>query len=144
MRTNKAIQYDKQIDREIEKAVSKFSQHLMSNAKWVRLIDNLVDNIDKVKKVKFKKVQNEVVGELYLNADTTFRFDYWENGFEGHNSFGGWLAFKEIEYLIFPRTVDTDNNILQDLDQIVQLMNSIGQFSIDLNEDRLKLNCYLE
>ena len=144
MRTNKAIEYDKQIDREIEKAVSKFSQHLMSNAKWVRLIDNLVDNIDKVKKVEFKKVQNDKIGELYLNADTTFGFDYWENGFEGHNSLGGWLTFKEIEYLIFPRIVDIDNNILQDLDQIMQLVNSVGQFSIHLNDDRLKLNCYQE
>ncbi|TWI79135.1 hypothetical protein IQ13_3535 [Lacibacter cauensis] len=143
MSTNQAIQYDKQIDREIEKAVSKFSQHLMSNAKWVRLIDSLVNNIDKVKKVEFKKVQNEVVGELYLNEGLTFGFDYWENGFEGCNSIGGWLIYKEIEYLIFPRIVNTDNNILQDLDQIVELMNSIGQFSINLNEDRLKLNCYL-
>jgi hypothetical protein len=138
----KAIANDKQVDREIEKAISKFSQHLLSNAKWVRLIDKLANSVDIVKRVEFKKVQNDLVGELYLNADTTFGFDYWQNGFEGHNSLGGWLTFKEIEYLIFPRNVDRDNNIVQDLDQIMQLVISIGEFSIDLNEDRLKLNCY--
>ncbi|NNV56892.1 hypothetical protein [Limnovirga soli] len=138
----KAIANDKQVDREIEKAISKFSQHLMSNAKWVRLIDKLANSFDIVKRVEFKKVQNDLVGELYLNADTTIGFDYWQNGFEGHNSLGGWLTFKEIEFLIFPRNVDRDNNIVQDLDQIMQLVISIGEFSIDLNEDRLKLNCY--
>lgn len=144
MRASKTIGYDKQIDRELKKAVSKFSQHLMSNAKWVRLIDKLANNVDKVKKIEFKKVQNDMVGELYLNADTAFGFDYWQNGFEGHNSLGGWLTFKEIEYLVFPRAVDLNNNIVQDLDQIMQLVSSIGQFSIDVNEERLKLNCYKE
>lgn len=144
MRTNKAKIYDEQIDREIEKAISRFSQHFMSNSKWVRLIDKLVENNDKVKKILFKKVQKDPIGELYLNEDTTYGFDYWENGFEGHNSLGGWLTFKEIEYIIFPRVIDIDNNVEQDLEQIMKLLTNIGQFDLELNENSLKLTCYKE
>ena len=144
MRTNKAKIYDEQIDREIEKAISRFSQHFMSNSKWVRLIDKLVENNDKVKKILFKKVQKKPIGELYLNEDTTYGFDYWENGFEGHNSLGGWLTFKEIEYIIFPRVIDLDNNVEQDLEQIMKLLTNVGQFDLELNENSLKLTCYKE
>lgn len=144
MRTNKAKRYDEQIDLEIEKAISRFSLHLMSNAKWVRLIDKLIENIDQVKKVQFKKVQKDSIGELYLNEDTTFEFDYWENGFEGHNSLGGVLSFKEIEYLVFPRVIDSENNIEQDLEQIMNLITNIGQFDLDFNENSLKLTCYMK
>ena len=144
MRTNKAKRYDEKLDREIENAISRFSQHLMSNSKWVRLIGKLVKNVDKVKKVQFKKVQKDQIGELYLNENTTFEFDYWEIGFEGHNSLGGWLAFKEIEYVIFPRVIDLQNNVEQDLEQILKLINNIGQFDLDLNENSLKLICYKE
>ncbi len=144
MRTNKAKRYDEQIDREIEKAISKFSQHLMSNSKWVRLIDTLVENIDEVKKVEFKKVQNDQLGQLYLNEDTTFEFDYWENGIEGHNSLGGWLTFKEIEFLIFHRVIDFSNNIEQDLERIMKLIINVGQFDLELNGNTLKLICYKE
>ncbi len=72
MRTNKAKRFDEQVDREIEIAISKFSEHLMSNSKWVRLINKFVENIDKVKKVEFKKVHKDIIGQLYLNEDTTF------------------------------------------------------------------------
>ena len=144
MRTNKAKIYDEQIELEIDKAISRFSQHLMSNSKWVRLIDKLVENIDKVKKVEFKKVHKDQVGQLCLNEDTTFEFDYWENGIEGHNSLGGWLTFKEIEYLIFPRVIDFKNNVEQDLEQIMKLIITVGEFNLDLNESTLKLTCYKE
>ncbi|MGB0856216.1 MAG: nickel insertion protein, partial [Nitrosopumilus sp.] len=46
-----------------------------------------------IKKIEFKKVQSAEIGELYLDEDTTFEFDYWQNGFEGNNSLGGWLTF---------------------------------------------------
>jgi hypothetical protein len=142
MRTNKAKRYEEQLEREIEKAISRFSQHLMSNSKWLRLVDKLVENINHVKKIQFKKVQKDLIGELYLNEDTTLGFDYWGNGFEGHNSLDGWLTFKEIEYLIFPKVIESDNNIQQDLEQIMKLINDIGQFDLELDENILKLNCY--
>lgn len=144
MKANKAKTYDEQIDREIEKAISKFSQHLMSNSKWIHLIETLVKNIEKVKKVQFKKVQQDLIGELYLKENTTFEFDYWENGFEGNNSLGGWLTFKEIEYLVFPRVIDFDKNVEQDLEQIMKLITNVGQFNLEINENTLKLTCYKE
>ena len=116
----------------------------MSNSKWVRLIDRLVEDADKIKKIKFKKVQKDQIGELYLKEDTTFGFDYWQNGFEGHNSLGGWLTFKEIEYLIFPKVIDREAQLEQDLDQIKELIKSVGQFSLDIDDDRIKLICYRE
>ncbi len=142
MRTKKAKRYDAQIDREIEKAVTRFSEHLMSNSKWVRLIDKLVDNSEKITKIEFKKVQLDKVGELYLEEDTTFGFDYWQNGFEGHNSLGGWLTFKEIEYLIFQKIVDKKSEIKQDLNEIINLINSVGQFALDIDDEKVKLICY--
>lgn len=142
MRTKKSKRYDKQIDREIEKAVTNFSEHLMSNSKWVRLIQSLIAEIEIIKRVKFKKVQDDKIGELFLEVDTTFGFDYWQNGFEGLNSLGGWLTFKEIEYLIFPRIIDEIKNTEQDLNAIRKTIERIGQFSLVIDEDEIKLICY--
>ena len=142
MRTKKAVRHEEQIDREIEKAVSRFSQHLMSNSKWVRLINKLVENADKVLKIEFKKVQQNQIGELYIDEDTAFEFDYWQIGFEGNNSLGGWLLFKEIEYLVFPKTINLDKQIKQDLEQIEAVIKSAGKFFVETDEKGLKLVCY--
>ncbi|AUP80906.1 hypothetical protein [Flavivirga eckloniae] len=142
MRTKKAKKYDQQIDREIEKSVANFTEHLMSNSKWVRLIDKFVEESSEVQKIEFKKVQNEQIGEIYLEEDTTYGFDYWQNGFEGHNSLGGWLTFKEIEYLIFPKVIKTEPLKSQSLVKIKELIESVGKFALDINEERIKLICY--
>lgn len=142
MRTKKSKIYDEKIDREIEKSLVRFSEHLMSNSKWVRLINALVDNSNLIEKVEFKKVQNESLGELYINEDITYGFDYWQNGFEGHNSLGGWLTFKEIEYLIFPKMLNAEMSDEQDLYKIKELIEGVGQFVLDVDVDRIKLICY--
>ena len=142
MRTKKAKRYDERIDREIEKSVARFSEHLMSNSKWVRLIDKLVDGSDKIEKIEFKKVQNDRIGELYLSKDTTYGFDYWQNGLEGYNSLGGWLTFKEIEFLIFPKTIKTAPLKEQTLSIIYELIESVGQFTLEVTNDYIKLICY--
>lgn len=135
------MKYDEQKDRNIEKAISGFSQHLMSNSKWIRLIEAIIQNAHEFKKIKFKKIQYEKIGELYLNEDSTFEFDYWQNGFEGNNSFGDWLEYKEIEFLVFPKIINSENNI-QDLIQIKSIIGKLGQFDIEMNDDELKIICY--
>ncbi|MCI3937762.1 hypothetical protein MQX03_11155 [Chryseobacterium aahli] len=142
MRTKKAVRYDEQKIRDIEKAVSQFSQHLMSNSKWIRLIEAIIDNAHESKKIQFKKIQNDRIGELYLNEDSIFEFDYWQRGFEGNNSLGDWLEYKEIEYLIFPKIVDSNN--IQNLEEIKLIIEKVGQFYLKINEDELKLICYKE
>lgn len=140
MRTKKALRYDEQKIRDIEKSVSQFSQHLMSNSKWIRLIDAIIDNAHEFKKIQFKKIQNDRIGELYLNEDSIFEFDYWQRGFEGNNSLGDWLEYKEIEYLIFPKIVDSNN--IQNLAEIKLIIEKVGQFYLEIDEDELKLICY--
>ncbi|AYN00215.1 hypothetical protein [Chryseobacterium sp. 3008163] len=142
MRTKKAVRYDEQKIRDIEKAVSQFSQHLISNSKWIRLIEAIIDNAHEFKKIQFKKIQNDRIGELYLNEDSIFEFDYWQRGFEGNNSLGDWLEYKEIEYLIFPKIVDSNN--IQNLEEIKLIIEKVGQFYLEINEDELKLICYKE
>ena len=144
MKTNHVKKNDNQIEREIEKSISKFSQHMMSNSKWVKLVEKLVQNSNMILKIEFKKVQSNQIGTLYLNEDTTFELDYWQNGFEGSNSLGGWLTFKEIEFITFPQIVDINKNITQDIKEIEKLIDSIGEFSLEINNNILKLNCYKE
>ena len=116
----------------------------MSNSKWVRLVDKLVENADKILRIEFKKVQQDQIGELFIDEDTTFEFDYWLNGFEGCNSLGGWLTFKEIEYLVFPRVVDSGKHLEQDLKLIETLINAVGHFDLEIDIDKIKLTCYKE
>lgn len=141
MGTKKAISYDLRKNFEIEKSILKFSQHLMSNSKWVKLIEAIVENADHFKKIQFKKIQNDIIGELFINGESTFEFDYWQTGFEGNNSLGGWLEYIEIEYLIFPVIISSENNI-QDLIQIKSFIEKTGQFDIEMNDVELKLICY--
>ena len=139
MRTTKAKRFDDQNEREIEKAVSKFSYHLMSNSKWVKLIEKLVENIDQILKIEFKKVLDDRIGEIYLEEDTTFDFDYWINGFEGMNSLKGWILYKEIEYLKFPKSTSQGE---QNINNIKNIIESIGHFDFIENENELILLCY--
>ncbi|WP_027380974.1 hypothetical protein [Chryseobacterium daeguense] len=138
MRTKKALRYDEQKIRDIEKAISRFSQQFMSNSKWVRLIDTIIDHAQEFKKIQFKKIQSDRIGELYLNENSIFEFDYWQTGFEGNNSFGEWLEYKEIELLIFPKTSN------QNLFKIKEIINNIGEFYLEIDENALYLICYKE
>ena len=143
MRTNKLKRYEQQQIRELEKSTSNFSQHLMSNSKWLKLINSLVQNATLINTIQFKKIQSSEIGELLLTEDIEFGFDYWQNGFEGCNTMGGWLLFKEIEYLIFQIDQKSESNP-ENLSQLQDIINKVGNFSIEKYDDHLKLNCYLK
>ncbi|WP_346986533.1 hypothetical protein [Chryseobacterium sp. POE27] len=90
--------------------------------------------------MNLKKIQNNRIGQLYLNENSIFEFDYWQTGFEGNNSFNDWLEYKEIEYLIFPKIADSDH--AQDLEQIKSIIEKVGKFCFEIDEHELKLICY--
>ena len=131
-------------DKELERKINeRFTTKLLSNSKWKKLIDAIVGNISSFKRIEFKKVVDERIGILNIDESTEYGFDYWNNGFEGHNSLGGWLLFKEIEYLRFPARFNVNTPILeQDLFEIKKLINSIGAFELIDDDDSLSLLCY--
>lgn len=114
----------------------------MSNSKWIRLIETIIENSQEFKKILFKKIQNEKIGVLYLDENSIFEFDYWKTAFEGNNSFNDWLEYREIEYLIFQKTVDSRTN--QDVEKISAVIKSAGEFYLESDEHELKLICYKE
>lgn len=79
---------------------------------------------------------------LYLDENSLFEFDYWKTAFEGNNSFNDWLEYREIEHLIFQKTVDSRTN--QDLGKISSIIKSVGEFYLESDEHELKLICYKE
>ena len=90
-----------------------------------------------------KEVQSDKIGILFLSGDTTFGFEYWNNGFEGHNSLGGWLIFKEIEYLVFPQNFQHGQlRQHQCLEEVNSIVRSVGEFCLVREDDFLMLLCY--
>lgn len=140
MGNKKYIHPNDHLMKRIEREIAKFSQHLMSNAKWIKLINHLVENMDEIKKIQFKRIQDDIIGELYLDENSSFEFDYWNTAFEGINSFGGWLQYKEIEYLSFPKLID--ENTQQNLEKISEVIQAIGKFDLETYENELRLICY--
>ena len=145
MITKRQERYWKQLDRNIDKAIkNNFSDNFMSNAKWLRLIHDLVENIHLFNHIQVKKVQSEEVGILRFDETTIYGFDYWRNGIEGNNSLGGWIIWKEIEYLNFPKEfLDAKGKVhYQDLDKIKEVINSVGQFLLETDENFIKIIAY--
>lgn len=145
MITKRQERYWNQLDRNIDKAIkNNFSDSFMSNAKWLRLINILVENIQFFNYIEFKKVQSQEIGILYLEKDTMFGFDYWETGFEETNSLGGVLSFREIEYLNFPKEfLDEKGKVQhQNLGKIKEVLDSVGKLLLEIDDDFIKLTAY--
>lgn len=141
MKNRKSIE---DLDIELEKFVRKtFSYEIMSNSKWLKLIQLIINNSDSFKKIEFKKVLNDEIGELFISENTVYEFDFWKTGFEGCNSFGGWLLYKEIEYLKFPaKLIVKDKPVSQNLLEIKNLIDSVGKFDYEITNHNLYFNCY--
>lgn len=133
------------LDRKLDSKIKeKFSANFMSNAKWKKLIDELVDNAELIKRINFRKILDEKIGQLYITEDLCYDFDYWNVGFEGMNSLNGWLLYKEIEWISFPTEfIDDKNNIdSQNIEEIEKILKQIGNFRISKDSSELKLICY--
>ena len=115
----------------------------MSDSKWKKLVDGVVKNHGAFRYIEFKKISDARTGVLYIDENTTYDFDYWQTGFEGCNSLGGWLLYREIEYVNFPAEfVDKNAVKTQDLDQVKQLLDATGKFELVVDRENIKLVCY--
>jgi hypothetical protein len=53
----------------------------------------------------------------------------------------GFYEYKEIEWLDFPKQINAVET--QDLDHIQQIINTLGEFRIDIDQDNLRLWAYV-
>jgi hypothetical protein len=86
---------------------------------------------------------------LQFDEHTRYDFDYYASAMEPMVSGkpSGWYAYKEIEWLDFPRLVVTKGkaeSIMQDLDGIKLMLTGVGQFQLELTQENLRLYAYLK
>ncbi|MDW8852074.1 DUF6678 family protein [Flavobacterium sp. MMLR14_040] len=133
-----------ELDKKLDKTIQQnFSSSYMSNQKWVKLINAFVANSEWIKKVEVKKILDERVGLLYISNDFAYQFDYWNIGFESSHSFGGWLLYKEIEFISFPSKFQNGKLIEeQNLNRIKEIINKVGLFELVEQDGELILFGY--
>jgi hypothetical protein len=139
-------------ERYLEELIrDKFSVSLMSNSKWVKLIAALVENYAEVKECLVKPIwdDQQPFRQLLIDDTTTYDHDYYNSAMEGMVSDKprGWYAYKEIEWLDFPRqlTNKTDSPAaVQNLELINQLIDGAGKYFVELTPDNLRLYAYLK
>jgi hypothetical protein len=118
-------------------------QSLMSNAKWVKLLDMLVQHWHLLQECKVKLIWEGPEAErwLLLDENRSYGFDYYATAVEGLISGKprGWYAYKEIEWVeLFPSPSDEG----QHLDLLQEQMAQLGQFRVERSADKLRLYAY--
>jgi hypothetical protein len=139
-------------DRYLDELIQqKFAVALMSNSKWVKLIAALVTNAAIVKECLVKPIweEQEPARRLQFDEHTHYDFDYYASAMEAMVSGKptGWYAYKEIEWLDFPRFATTKGkatSAIQDLEAIKLLLSNVGQFQLEITQENLRLYAYLK
>lgn len=123
----------------------------MNNSKWVKLISALVDNSTLIKECKVKPIWDDSEPKRYLriDANTQFGFDFYDTAMEAMVSGEptGWYAYKEIEWLDFPKVTSSVNNkppIQQNLQFIKAIIDNLGQYKLEMTQDNLRLYAYFK
>jgi hypothetical protein len=117
----------------------------MNNPKWIKLLHILVAHHQLIKECQVKLIwEEEYAGRwLRLNEYTNYQFDYYDQAMEAMitGKPRGWYAYREIEWLEFPRHL-TDQAGEQDLDAIQSALTQVGQLPLVLTDNLLRLEAY--
>jgi hypothetical protein len=121
-------------------------QPLLSNAKWVKLLTTLVAQWPLVQACHVKFIWEDARTERWLQVDeqTSYQFDYYARAMEAMISGKpqvGWVAYKEIEWLAFPRFFSS-KAVEQDLPAIQRHLETVGQFRLEVSPEQLRLYAY--
>jgi hypothetical protein len=121
-------------------------QPLLSNAKWVKLLTTLVAQWPLVQACQVKLIWEDTSNERWLQLDehTSYQFNYYASAMEAMISGKphlGWTAYKEIEWLDFPRFF-SPKAAEQDLGAIQRQLEAVGQFRLETSPTQLRLYAY--
>jgi hypothetical protein len=117
----------------------------LNNAKWVKLLHVLVANYDLVKECQVKLIwEDKPTGRLLrIDEHTEYQFDYYDQAMEAMitGKPHGWWAYREIEWLEFPRYL-TEESGEQNLTAIQLALAPVGQFPLVLTDNSLRIEAY--
>jgi hypothetical protein len=124
------------IDRIIKE---KFTSSFMNDSKWDQLIETLTDKLDEIF-INYKLIHDDKIYFTSFNSPD-FRPFFIEPTF-----------YKEVEWIEFPKTFKTEQNKRttrkhfkgqnQDIDTIEKIINQIGKFIIEKEDQSIKLYAY--
>ena len=129
----------------IENEIKKYSYSCMSNAKWRKLFSVINEQNLKLHKCVWKIVGNKEPQKGFVpdcsQLGDTFVGDC--------GALNGPLEYKFIEWVFIPRTTEYReyecapvNSIDQDIEFVVEQLNSLGNFELELSSDGLKIFGY--
>jgi hypothetical protein len=99
-----------------------------------------------IEECKVKLIWEDVSVERWLRIEekTSYEFDYYASAMEAMVVGAphlGWAAYKEIEWLDFPK-IPQNNVGIQDLKAIRNMIEEIGEFQFVASQDNLRLCAY--
>lgn len=112
----------------------------------MKLLTTLVAQWPLVQACHVNLIWEDASNERWLQLDehTSYQFDYYVSAMEAMISGKphlGWAAYKEIEWLAFPRFLSS-KAVEQDLPAIERQLETVGQFRLEASPDHLRLYAY--
>jgi len=113
-----------------------FSNSFMNDSKYVKLLCALSESDLVIEDSRVKLIWDDEIREIYMD-EITYEFDFYDHSMEsmigGYPK--GWYEYKEIEWL----ELKSDAH---QMERIIHLLNSIGQFETELMDGVLRLYGY--
>ena len=140
------------ISERIEKAIANFNGSFMSDTKWRKFFNALIEQEICVKEFNLKYMSDETIrqgsGVLF---ESKYEQRFRDNGFKDPGV-GGPALFKEIEWIEFKDNVEfsrhhtnpelSHKKRVQLVKPIKELLESLGKFEYDIDQTSLKLYGY--
>lgn len=133
-------------NKRLDKRISEFSGRFMSNAKWTKVFTALSQNSDIIKKCLVKDVLDDTLRQIDIPTFQKFTDTFHDQGIKDVMT-GGPSTFRQIEWIEFPahwtidRTMRTEtlepHEFHQDIATIQNLLNKVGEFAINFDNDKL-------
>lgn len=125
--------------RKMESIVSNFSGRLMSDAKWVKILNCLtsIENFECTASVKL--VWDTGIRKLKIDDSLRLGLDYYKKSMESMISGypKGLYDYREIEWIEFHATVEQ-------LEVLVNTLNKVGEFELEKTTGCVKLFAYID
>lgn len=125
----------------------------MNNTKWTKLFIGLSNNYIEIKKCYINSVFDDILREIKIPNMDNFNDSFYKTGIKDNILNGGPCEFREIKQIIFPYEWKSDRQMRdqklepkkfsQSIDKIKIIIDSIGKFEIDFDNENLIIYAYL-